>query len=212
MGHNQHFWLLLLLPGTVLISIHLFELEPILGYSWVFGIALGCVLQRSNFCFACAFRDLFIFGSTQMAKAILLLLGLSILGFSFVQHQAAVIAAEIPGKIHPLTLGTGIGAFLFGLGMVLAGGCACGVLVRLGEGFSQFFAVMAGLIAGSVVGSWHYGWWQAIYYHAPVFLPAHLGWERALLLQLGVLGALYLSIKSFETRAKRASLQRWEKL
>lgn len=200
MSSKQHLCFCLLLIGALILSIPLFSHEQLLGFSWLCGISMGYVLQRSNFCFASAFRDLFLFRDTQMFKALLLLLALTLPGFWLVQYRAVLLFEEIPGKIYPLTLGTAAGGLFFGLGMVLAGACACGALIRLGEGFNHFCLVLAGLIAGSVAGSWHYGWWQRFLHQGAVFLPHNLGWGGALLLQLSVLLLLYSGLKIIEQK------------
>lgn len=33
--------------------------RPVLAVMWIFGLAFGVILQRSRFCFASAFRDLY---------------------------------------------------------------------------------------------------------------------------------------------------------
>src|SRR5690606_18926500 len=45
--------------------------EPKLGYAALFGLAFGLIIERAQICFTSAFRDLWITGCTQMAKAII---------------------------------------------------------------------------------------------------------------------------------------------
>ena len=42
---------------------------------WVFGLAFGFVLQRGRFCFASAFRDIFLLGHARNMKGVLMGLG-----------------------------------------------------------------------------------------------------------------------------------------
>ena len=106
------------------------------------GLAFGFVLQRGRICFNSAFRDLRLMKDNFMFKAGLLAIAGSTIGF--------LVLAQF-GLIHlnpkPLNwLGAIIGGFTFGLGMVLAGGCASGTTYRITEGNTT--AWLAGLTYG----------------------------------------------------------------
>src|SRR5690606_36680132 len=51
------------------------------------------------------------------------------------------------------------GAFLFGIGMQLGGGCGSGTLRALGQGKSEMPVTLLFFIVGSTIGSIHRGWW-----------------------------------------------------
>jgi uncharacterized membrane protein YedE/YeeE len=53
------------------------------------------------------------------------------------------------------------GAFLFGLGMQLGGGCASGTLYTAGGGNTRMLVTLVFFIAGSALGAWHLPWWSA---------------------------------------------------
>lgn len=94
------------------------------------GIILGIILQRGRVCFNSAFRDLKLMKDNFLFKAIMLGIAIQMIGFTFMAHM---------GWIHlnpkPLNLiGNIVGGFIFGIGMVVAGGCASGVTYRSGEG------------------------------------------------------------------------------
>jgi len=91
------------------------------------GLAIfGIILQRGRVCFNSAFRDILLFKDNYLWK----------LGFLAVELQAITVlfAAQMGWiKIAPPTLnffGNIVGAYIFGLGMVLAGGCVSGVHVQ----------------------------------------------------------------------------------
>ncbi len=48
---------------------------------WIAACGLGFTLQKSRFCFASSFRDLFMFGSGHNMKAVLLAIGIASVGF-----------------------------------------------------------------------------------------------------------------------------------
>lgn len=55
----------------------------------LFGIGFGLLIERAQICFTSAFRDVWITGRTQMAKAIILGMAVSAIGiYSYVQLGA----------------------------------------------------------------------------------------------------------------------------
>jgi uncharacterized membrane protein YedE/YeeE len=106
------------------------------------GLAFGFVLQRGRICFNSAFRDLRLMKDNFMFKAGMLAVAVSIIAF-LAMAQFGLI------DMNPIRLnwvGVIVGGYLFGLGMVLAGGCASGTTYRVGEGNTT--AWLAGLFYG----------------------------------------------------------------
>ncbi|MTD33088.1 YeeE/YedE thiosulfate transporter family protein [Paludibacterium denitrificans] len=63
---------------------------PKLGLAYLFGVAFGLIIERAQVCFTSAFRDLWITGRTQMAKAIIIGMAVSTIGvYSYVQLGVA---------------------------------------------------------------------------------------------------------------------------
>lgn len=94
------------------------------------GAALGYVLQRSRFCVTGAFRDLYLARSTRYFTPFLLAIAIQAVGVAALTG-IGVIAPE-PASFAPLAvIGGGL---LFGVGIVLAGGCATGTYYRAAEG------------------------------------------------------------------------------
>lgn len=100
----------------------------LLVYGW-FGIIYGIFLQYGRFCMASAVRDLFAIGVPRMAVGVLIAVVLYAVISAFVQEAGV-------NTFHPHPLGWHvlIGGALFGLGMVVAGGCASSTLYKTGEG------------------------------------------------------------------------------
>jgi len=155
-----------------------------LGYSpqssfLLFGVAFGVVLQRSRFCLVRAFREPFVSGETEHTKAAALALVLSVIGFSILKATDLKDASE---WVFPsFWFGALVGGTLFGVGMVLAGGCGAGSIWRAGEGHLKlwiavfFFAIGASalrLILGRTELLGRLG--------APYFLPHLVGWGSAM--------------------------------
>lgn len=181
---------------------------------WLIGIMIGFVLYRSGICFSSMFHDIFLFRDFSMARAVLLIIIVSLIGIGVFQLHEYVNSGTIPGRFHSVGVHTAVGGFLFGIGMILAGGCAVGTLQRIGEGFLLFWLVLLGIISGSVMGVFNYSWWiHSFFSHRPVFLPDVLGWFNAGLAALLILIAMYywtfvLEKKSFKV-AKGCNL--WQK-
>ena len=80
-----------------------------------------------------------------------------------------------------------VGAFIFGIGMQLGGGCASGTLFSAGGGSTRMLVTLAAFIAGSVIATAHPPFWSA----APAFPPRHSS------RRYGPVGALALSLALF---------------
>lgn len=169
--------------------------NPTAAILWLLGLLMGAVLQRSRYCIAAALRDSVLFGDTGPARSLLLALAIASVVFGAIQ-AIRWPAGELPPAIQPLTAGTLIGPLLFGIGMIPAGGCAASTLLRIGEGHLRFLWTAAGLVLGSMLGAYHYGWWESLLGQAdPVYLPAAVGWPAALVIQALGLGGIYLAIR-----------------
>ena len=98
------------------------------AYLW-FGFIYGMCLQYGRFCFASAFRDLFAVGVPRMVVGIMISVILFALVSAFVTATGISTFHSSPYGIHSVIAG-----FIFGVGMVFAGGCASGSLYKTGEG------------------------------------------------------------------------------
>ncbi|XXQ68327.1 YeeE/YedE family protein [Neisseriaceae bacterium B1] len=104
------------------------------------GVLLGFVMQRGRFCITGAFRDLYVTKNNKMFVALLIAIAVQAVGF-FALKDAGVLAVEPADK---LAIGAVlIGAFLFGVGIILAGGCATGTWYRAGEGLIGSWVALA---------------------------------------------------------------------
>lgn len=118
---------------------------PKLGMAALFGLAFGLIIERAQVCFTSAFRDLWITGRTQMAKAILAGMAVGTIGvYSYVQ-------LGLDPKIFWAGPNAVIGGLLFGFGIVLAGGCETGWMYRAVEGQVHFWWVGLGNVIGSTL-------------------------------------------------------------
>lgn len=173
-----------------------------LGLQWVLGISFGFILQKSRFCFTASMRDPYLTGSTSITRAVLIALTITTIGFTAIKYGYHIAGLPIPGMgyVVPVSLATVIGAFVFGIGMVIAGGCASGTLMRVGEGFSMQALSLVFFVVGSLLGAHDFEWWS---YHfiskgVKVFLPDVFGWFGAVVIQLLIILCLYMVAVKYE--------------
>jgi hypothetical protein len=189
----------------------------VLGINWYIGVLLGLALQRSRFCFTAAFRDPCLTGGTGLSKAVIVALAAATAIFAALQlgaivktpdPAAAIAAAMKIGGFEPVGIHTAVGAILFGLGAVIAGGCASGTLMRMGEGFAQQWIVIPFFVIGSALGAASFPVWKEMLAVDPkrvVYLPQILGgFLPALVVQFAALLCVYL-LASWWTKRKASA-------
>jgi hypothetical protein len=198
---------------SALVFVLLNPETPRLAIFWLFGLAFGFVLQRSRFCFVSAISNFALFRDGRLLKGLLAGLILATVGFSVIMFSSVPDPSSgvIPVSAHVAPLGWHliIGGVLFGLGMMLAGGCIMGNLYRLGEGslsaLLALFGVLIGL--GALLLNWPW-WWRNLVSSAPqVWLPASLGWAGAISVTLAVLAGLLWLILKLESKRQAPSLR-----
>lgn len=186
---------MLVVLGMVVVGIVLASRSSNLGFFWMTGGIFGFILQKSRFCFTASMRDPVISGSTSVTRAVLIAFAVTTIMFTAIKYGAASMGLPIPGSSYvvPISFATVVGAFIFGVGMVIAGGCASGTLMRVGEGFTMQWLSLLFFVVGSLIGAAHFGWWKENFIvHGPsIFLPDHFGWMGAVVLQLLVIALLY---------------------
>jgi uncharacterized membrane protein YedE/YeeE len=160
------------------------------------GAAFGFVLQRSRFCMASAFRDLFLAADRRRALGLLAALAAGTAGYAVVfgAWVPDPSGGYVPPQTHVAPAGWHllVGGAAFGIGMVLAGGCISGQLYRLGEGSLAAPVALAGALAGFVAGlaSWNFFYLHSAATAPVVWLPQKLGYAGALTLQLAAFAGI----------------------
>ncbi len=180
-----------------------------LGAYWLIGIGFGVIVQRSRLCFAGAFRDLIMSGDGRLMRAIILGLGVATAGFAmlmvrFVPDPSFDLLPQ-GAHIQPVGWATVVGGVMFGIGMVLAGGCVSGTLWRMGEGYLNSWVAMVGILFGLWGASKTWDWWydNDISKREATWLPNDLGYAGSLILTFGLLAAAYLAVLWWESRSPR---------
>jgi len=193
---------IIVLIVILIVGLFLSTISSNLGLYWITGISFGFILQKSRFCFVASMRDPYLTGSTSLTKAVLVAFAITTIGFTAIKYGAYINNLPIPGQsyIAPISFATAIGSFMFGIGMVIAGGCATGTLMRVGEGFLLQLIVLFAFIVGSLWGAHNFRWWEYnfIIKGKVIFLPDVFGWFGAVTLQLIFIGLLYILANKWE--------------
>jgi uncharacterized protein len=138
--------------------VELLAQSPTAGLALVAGLlgaAAGWLIERSHFCTMGAISDAYLFGSWRRLRTWALAIATALLATQLLAFTGLVPLAQtfhLTPRIEPLALFAG--GLLFGIGMVLAGGCGSRNLVRLGAGSLKALVVvlLLGLSAFATVG------------------------------------------------------------
>ena len=174
------------------------------------GFALGFVLHRSRFCFSRSIREPLMTGDGELTKATMIALGLgTVIGSLFLQKEILDPYLAIPATFW---LGSLLGGTIFGVGMVLAGGCASGSLWRMGEGHLKlwvavFFFAWSGSTFSAILSKWevmktemNLDLIEASKVGYQAFLPAMTGsWATTYLISFAALLIWYALVRYNET-------------
>jgi uncharacterized membrane protein YedE/YeeE len=196
---------------AVVILVLAQRVQPRLAIYWAVGLSLGLVLQRGRLCFAGAFRDLFLMRNGTMMRAILV--GLAIMTPVFALIEARAVpepsfgAVAAGAHVVPLGLNLAVGGLMFGIGMVVAGGCVSGTLYRIGEGYLASWASLFGILLGLSLAAHTWNAWYAFTIQsAPIgWLPTSLGYGGAILVTWAALAVAFVASLWWETRGADAT-------
>ena len=123
--------------------------ESLMASGLAVGVIFGFVLQRGRFCMNSAFRDIILMKEYTLLKAVALAIVVQMIGFHLLATMGYI-------QLYPKTFYWGamiFGGFVFGIGMVLAAGCASGTTYRVGEGMMGSFVALLGLMIGGLITS-----------------------------------------------------------
>jgi uncharacterized membrane protein YedE/YeeE len=160
---------------------------PTHGALFLVGGALGISLYHAAFGFTSAWRVFIAEGRGRGLRVQMILLALAVILFFPFLASGTLFGNEVRGNISPAGLGVIAGAFMFGLGMQLGGGCASGTLFTAGGGNARMLVTLFFFIVGSVLATIHFDWWVSL----PSLPPA------ALFQTFGAGGGIALSLLIF---------------
>lgn len=128
------------------------------GTKWVvmsiIGFGLGFTLSFSRFGIVFGWREMLTQRNSYYVRIHLLTIAIEILFFTVcLSFSHAVFGDKMTGNIMVINVPFVIGAFIFGIGMQLAGCCASGTLYCCGEGRPRFWIILFFYGAGTLIGN-----------------------------------------------------------
>lgn len=176
------------------------------------GLCLGYVLVRGAFGFAGGVKRIYIIGEGSLTTALITMFTVTTL-FTL-SWQWAQTAGLLPmdkdgelighANIAPIGIPLMIGAFLFGMGAIMAGACASGCLTDAGEGYVRAVIALVTFVLFSIPGEMG----RSAIEHAlgegwTVYLPDWFGYPGAMLATLLGFGIIYMMVWGYERKRKR---------
>lgn len=153
---------------------------------FLIGGALGLALYHASFGFTSAWRVFIAERRGAGLRAQMVLMALAVLLFFPALGAGSLFGQPVTGFVSPAGTSVIVGAFIFGIGMQLGGGCASGTLYTAGGGNARMLVTLLFFCVGSLIATHHVDWWFALPSLAPVSLVQSLGVGPALVLNLAI--------------------------
>ena len=167
------------------------------SYGWrqmalfLVGTGAGVALYHAAFGFTGAWRQMISNRRSAGLRSQMVMLSVALLLFMPLLDAGSMFGTPLRGAVAPLSSSVIIGAFLFGIGMQLGGGCASGTLFTVGGGSVRMVVTLLGFVVGSVVGASHWDLWRAAPSLPPVSLLQTLGLPAAIMISLGAFALIW---------------------
>ena len=180
---------------------------PRQGALLLLGGALGLTLYHASFGFTSAWRVFILDGRGRGLRAQMAMLALAVVLFFPAIASGSVFDLPVKGSLAPLSTGVVVGAFLFGIGMQMGGGCASGTLFTAGGGNASMVLTLLFFVIGSVLGTVHFDWWLSLPALEPVSLVQSFGAAGGIALSL-LLFAGIAALTVLVERRRHGALER----
>jgi uncharacterized membrane protein YedE/YeeE len=167
---------------------------------FVVGLAAGVILYHAAFGFTWAWREFVATRRGAGLRAQMAMLAVTVAVFLPLLASGQVGDQALRGAVAPLGVTVALGAFIFGIGMQLGGGCASGTLFTAGGGSSRMVVTLAAFIGGSVLGAWHMPLWQGAPALPPITLLGALGAPGAIATSLLLFAGIWALTAKLERR------------
>ena len=192
------------LPIVALAGGALFYLGQHFGMKWalmaLIGFGFGFTLSFSRFGIVFGWREMLTRRNSYYVRIHLLTIAIEILLFtSFLSFSHALFGDAMVGNVMAIGVPFIVGAFLFGIGMQLAGVCATGTLYCCGEGQPRFWLVLICYGIGTLISSQFRPALDATFSSQTVLFKDLTGnhWS-GMVLNLALVGALFWLFRKSE--------------
>ncbi|MFC6145687.1 YeeE/YedE thiosulfate transporter family protein [Corynebacterium nasicanis] len=119
------------------------------------GAVLGIVMQRGRFCVTGMLRDIFLQKTWRTTVALFIVISVHALGIAALTSLGVITPSY--NTFAPLAVI--VGGFVFGLGIILAGGCASGTWFRSAEGLiGSWFALVFYALSAAAMNTGALSW------------------------------------------------------
>ena len=170
------------------------------GAVFIVGLAAGIILYHAAFGFTAAWREVVSTGRGAGLRAQMIMLAITVLVFTPLIAQGQIGGMALRGSVAPLNIAVISGAFMFGVGMQLGGGCASGTLFTAGGGNIRMLITLTAFIVGSVLGTWQWSMWQDVPGVAPFSLSQNFGSIWAILISIGMFAIIWFASTVYERK------------
>ena len=155
------------------------------------GTFAGFALYHASFGFTAAWRRFILERKSAGLRAQIILLGLASLFFFPVLAQGSFLGQPVGGFVFPVGVTLILGAFLFGIGMQIGGGCGSGTLFTIGGGSVRMVVTLMFFILGSTLATAFSAQWLSWPALPAVSLLSLFGWAPALITMITILAIAY---------------------
>ena len=174
-----------------------FGQSPRIAALSVVGGAFGLVLYHAAFGFTSAWRNFIRDGRGRGLRAQMVMLAIAVALFFPALAAGSLFGQEVSGFVSPVGTSVLVGAFIFGIGMQLGGGCASGTLYTAGGGNARMLITLAFFIIGSLLATIHFDWWMALPAFEPVSVVYSVGAPLGIILSFAVFAAILSLFAAF---------------
>lgn len=164
------------------------------------GGALGMTLYHASFGFTSSWRVFIKERRGRGLRAQMIMLALAVLLFFPALGAGELFGNPVKGNVNPVSMSVMIGAFIFGIGMQLGGGCASGTLYTVGGGSARMLITLLFFCVGSLIATSHLDWWFALPHLEPISLVESLGVLPGLLLSFIIFAIIAAATVYFEKK------------
>lgn len=179
--------LLVLVLGTLLLGYYY---GPAQGALFLVGGALGIALYHAAFGFTSAWRVFIMDGRGRGLRVQMILLAIAVVLFFPFLASGTLFGNEVRGSVAPAGIGVIVGAFMFGIGMQLGGGCASGTLFTAGGGNARMLVTLFFFVVGSLLGTVNFDWWVSLPSLPPTSLVTSFGAAGGIAVSLLIFAAI----------------------